>query len=100
MKRAFTLVPLIVLCACACEHFHPSESVTLDPETGAITLSRQGGILQNIKSDATIVHEWIDDENVLHQVRYQSGTDIKSDPLVEMNRMYMQELRSVYERLK
>lgn len=85
MKRlAILTVALILLAGCA--DFRPVFDV-YDPITGQLVLHTAGGVMFSRRDSFVIKHEWLDENNVLHEYSITRNTDEKADAQVEALRI-------------
>lgn len=87
MKTLIAIAICLGLTGCA--NFRPVFDV-YDPITGQQVLHTAGGVLFSRKDSFVIKHEWLDENNVLHEYSITRNTDEKADAQVEMLRMMQQ----------
>lgn len=75
--RCAAIIAAVLLCGC--ESFRPTEEARMSPD-GTLVIIRKGGILTNIDTDASVVHEWEGNDGVMHMITWESKAEVSSDP--------------------
>lgn len=78
LTLAFAFV--ILLLNLSCTHFR----VDIDPKTTNWSIETTGAPLLNRSDKFTITHMWLDEKNVLHEIRIERNTDENASSQVEM----------------